>query len=339
MKLICSIVLLIYQFTCLAQVDFNVLLDSVINRTKQTSMYSSQINWDSLSKEVHLKAANVQSIQDLKPAFTILLNGLGDVHARIINAQDYSTIAYFTDYDKLNHPDKRAREDEIWKIVNDTSLKFESRLLADRIGYLRIVGIPPNIDIAKEAEKIRNALIHLSNLNVEKWIIDLQYNGGGNMHPMVSGIAPLIGEGLVGSLSDLNGKKQFDWEIKNGNFIYYGYQALNLPYEPKFKNIPQVAVLTSKWTVSSGELLATCFKGRPNTRFFGEMTGSLTTNNNWEIVQDQVIVNISTGIYCDRNGIIYKYNIPVDVEIPFKVYDSLEQDDCIQKAILWLMAR
>lgn len=94
--------------------------------------------------------------------------------------------------------------------------------------------------------------------------------------------------------------------------------------------------LTSCWTVSSGEVVATCFKGRPNTKFFGEATGGFTTNNNWEIINDQLILNISTGIYCDRNGIIYDKNIPVDVEIPFEVVKETEKDKSVIEAIKWL---
>lgn len=337
MKSVCTILLILFNLICFGQTDVKVILDSVFVRTKQISMYSSLINWDSLRKEVFLKAENASTLQDLKPAFTTLLNGLLDKHGRILNAKTYVTIAYFTDYSKLNHPDKRIREPEVWKVVNDTSLQFEYKILTGRIGYLKIVGIAPNIDIEKESIKIRSAVIKLSKAKVDKWIIDLRYNGGGNMHPMVSGIAPIIGDGKVGSLINLNGEKLFDWEILNSNFIYEGFQAVTLPNKPIFKKQQKVAVLTSKWTVSSGEIVATCFKGRPNTKFFGEMTGSYTTSNSWEIINDQIIINISTGIFCDRNGISYEYNIPVDVEIPFELNMDPEKSKCIIEAKNWLL--
>lgn len=339
MKKVIIILLLLLNLSCLGQTSANVILDSVFLRAKQTTMYSPLINWDSLRKEVYLRAENAKTVQDLKPAFTTLLNGIHDKHGKILDAKNYATIAYFTDFERLNHPDKRVREPEIWKIVNDTSLQFEYKILKGGIGYLKIVGIAPNVDIEKESKKIRNAVLKLSKVKVEKWIIDLRYNGGGNMHPMVSGIAPIIGDGKVGCLKNLNGESLFDWEILNSNFIYAGYQAVTLPNEPKFKKQPKVAVLTSKWTVSSGEIVATCFKGRPNTKFFGEMTGSYTTGNNWEIINNQIILSISTGVYGDRNGILYKYNIPVDVEIPFEVVKETEKDKCIIEAKKWLMEK
>lgn len=327
---------LIIPLACLGQTNIESLLDSVIVRTKQTSMYASQVNWDSLSKHVYSKAINATSINDLKPAFEALLNGIGDKHGKIINAKTYLPLASFTDFENLKNRDHRVKDGETWSIINDTSSRFSYRILEENVGYLKIVGIAPNVNIEAESKKIREAVIALTNKGVESWVIDLRYNGGGNMHPMVSGIAPIIGDGIVGSLIDLEGEELFNWEIKEGKFIYAGYQAVTLDNLPKFKRLPKVAILTSRWTVSSGEIVATCFKGRSNTKFFGEATGGYTTNNSWEIVNNEVIVVISTGIFSDRNGNSYPLNIPVNQEITFEVVKNIEDDHCISEAITWL---
>ncbi len=212
---------------------------------------------------------------------------------------------------------------------------FECKLLKGNIGYIKLVGIAPNVDIQAESEKIRNEIIKLNKNKIHGWIIDLRYNGGGNMHPMVTGIAPLIGDGKVGCLKNLKGENIFDWEIKYSNFVYQNNQILTLPNKPKFKKPQKIAVLMSKYTVSSGELVATCLKGRPNTKFFGEASGSLTTNNNWEYINNEVILNISTGVFCDRNEVCYEYNIPVDVEIPFEIVKETEEDRSVVEAKRW----
>lgn len=158
------------------------------------------------------------------------------------------------------------------------------------------------------------------------------------MHPMMADIAPLVGNGWVGSLVNSQEEKLFDWEIKESNFIYNGYQAVTLPSKPDFKKNPKIAVLTSRWTVSSGEIVATTLKGRSDTRFFGEATGGYTTNNGWDIIGNEVILVI-TGIYCDRNGYSYDINIPVEEEIPFTVIIEKDKDDCILAAKKWLVGR
>ena len=333
-----TLIILVFAFAANAfgQANPREILDAVCKKAKEISLYSSKIDWDDLQKKVYAKAENAKTINDLKPAFETLLNGLRDHHGKIMNAKDFSVIANFTDYENLNHPDKRPRDLATWKIVNDVSLQFSYKILKGKIGYLKIVGIAPNVDIEKESKRIREAVIELSNKKVDKWVIDLRYNGGGNMHPMMAGIAPLIGDGIVGSLVDLKGEKQFDWEIKNGNFIYGGFQAVNLPNTPKFIKSPKIAVLTSRWTVSSGEIVATALKGRPNTRFFGEATGSYTTGNSWEIINNEAIVVISTGLFSERNGKVYEISIPVDEEMPFEAGTEIEADKAVIAANKWL---
>jgi carboxyl-terminal processing protease len=339
MRRITILFLMFENAICFGQTNVKILLDSVIMKSKETSMYSTLVNWDSLQKQVYSKAENAKTIQDLKPAFETLLNGLRDHHGKIIDATNYSTIANFTDYKNKRFSDNRERNIEDWKVVNDTALKFDYKILNSKIGYLKIVGIGPNVDIEKESKKIREAIITLLKKGIENWIIDLRYNAGGNMNPMMAGISPLIGDGIVGKLVNLNGDLLYNWEIKNGNFIYDGLQVVDLANIPKFKTLPKIAVLTSRWTVSSGEVVATTLKGRPNTKFFGEATGGSTTNNGWEIINNELIVCISTGIYCDRNGTIFEKNIPVDVEIPFVVISDPEKDKCIIEAKKWLMEK
>ncbi len=327
---------LFLNIVCFSQTNIKSLLDSVLVKTRETSMYAKSINWDSLQKQVYLKAENAKTIQELKPAFETLLNGLRDHHGRVLDASNYSTLAYFTDYKNQRFVDKRAKDIEIWKAVNDTSLKFDYKILKGNIGYLKIVGIGPNVDIQKESEKIRNAVIKMSNKKIDKWIIDLRYNGGGNMYPMVSGIAPLIGEGIVGKLVSANYDILFNWTITNGNFVYDVPDIVSLPNKPIFKVIPKIAVLTSRWTASSGEIVATTLKGRPNTKFFGEATGGYATNVGWEVIDEKIILAISTGMFCDRNGVVYNKNIPVDKEILFEVLKETDKDKCVIEAIKWL---
>ncbi len=312
------------------------LIDSVLARTQRISLYADRVNWDSLGMAVRKGAADAGQIEDLKPAFETLLNSLGDHHGVILDATTYSTIARYTDWDHLDHPDTRPRDPAAWQWINGPENIFLHGYLDDSVGYLRIPGISPQTDSEGEARHIREAVITLAKREVKGWIIDLRYNGGGNVHPMLAGLGPLVGDGIVGHLADGRGRLVFDAEIREGNFIFAGQQAVDLPNEPTFHDPPKVAVLTSRYTVSSGELVATAFKGRPKTRFFGEATGSMTTNNAWEIVGGQVILNISTAWFADREGIVYRINIPVDVEVEDSILEHEGEDPVVAAALAWL---
>jgi carboxyl-terminal processing protease len=321
------------------QSNTKMVLDSVLLVCKSTSMYTESINWDSLSKAVYLQAEGAESIADLQPAFQTLLNGLGDKHACIRNAGTYNVITCFNDFKQLSFNDTRERSMDAWYMMNNPDFKFSYQIIDNQIGYLKVVGIGPGADMLQEAQSIRKAIETISNAGITNWIIDLRYNAGGNMNPMMSGLSPLFGNGKVGSTVSSSGTPIFEWTFTDGNFIYAGVQAIDLPYQQTFETPQQIAVLTSRWTVSSGELVAVAFKGQAHTRFFGEVTGGYSTNNNFVPIQNEVVVTISTGFYCDRNGIIYNYNVPVDEEIPFIIETEITKDTGIAATTAWLLSK
>lgn len=311
------------------------ILDTVISKSKEISYYSKPVNWDSLSSKIYVAAKDAKEIDDLIPAFEMLLNGLRDHHGQIRRTSDYSIIANFTDHKNSRNLDKREYDSEIWKVVNNVESRYEYALLPNKIGYLRIVGVGPNLDGQKEAERIRKSLTELCNKKVNKWIVDLRYNGGGNINVMLAGIAPLLDTKTVVTIQDEHKSIIATAEIRKGNFWYRGSNVFPIIEKTKIQN-PKVAVLISRWTTSSGEFVAVAFKGQKNTKFFGEETDGKTTENSWEIINNEIALVISTGVYCDRNGNVYTDNVKPDKEIIFEVEENKEKDQGIIKAIKWL---
>ncbi len=311
------------------------ILDSVISKSKEISYYSESVNWASLSTEMHSSAKGARNVNELKPAFEILLNGLRDHHGQIRKLSDYSILASFTDHQNSRKTDDRAFDSEIWGIVNDIESRFEYATLPNNIGYLRVVGVGPNIDGQKEAERIRSAIEELNRNNVTDWILDLRYNGGGNINVMLAGLAPLLDAEKIVSIQNKNGDTQITAEIKKGDFWYAENNVFPIKSKPVIRN-PKIAILTSRWTSSSGEFVAVAFKGQKRVKFFGEKTGGYTTNNSWEIINNEIALIISTGIYCDRNGNKYKEYVMPDKEIPFEVEFDKEKDNGIIEVVNWL---
>lgn len=336
-NLMVLVVFLSLTGTIRAQDSWKDILDTAATRARQVSLYRREINWDSLHRAMHALADKAQSLDDIKPALQAMINGLRDMHGKVLVAGTYEQIAGFTDWAHVRNPDTRPRETLAWNVINDSSMRFSYQLLDKKIAYLKIAGIPPNADPLAEAKKIRAGVVALSQSDPSGWIVDLRYNGGGNMNPMVSGLATLIGDGPAGKLVDLDMAEVFDWRIAEGQFVFGGATNTRLANEPMFKGHPKVAVLLSRYTVSSGELLATSFKGRPQTKFFGEASGGYTTSNGWEVINNKIILAISTAIYADRNGNAYPFSIPVDVECPLQLPGDVKDDQCIQLASGWLL--
>lgn len=317
------------------EAELTKILDTVISKSKEISYYSKTVNWETLSSKIYESATNAKQIEDLKPAFEILLNGLKDHHGMIRKSANGAIIAHFTDYKNSRNKSKREYSSENWKIVNDVNSRYEYALLPNKIGYLKIVAVGGNIDGQKEAERIRNSLTELYENKVNKWIIDLRYNGGGNINIMLAGISPLLDTKTVVKIQDVNKNILFTGDIIKNDFWYAGNNVHKMGKKPKIRN-PKIAILTSRWTTSSGELVAVAFKGQKNTKFFGEPTEGKTTNNSWEIINNEIALVISTGVYCDRNGNVYVDNVKPDKEIAFEVEENKEKDKGIIEAVDWL---
>lgn len=314
----------------LGPAELKQYLDKVIEHAKAASLYREGVDWGTVEKDFYDKAKNAETVEGLAPAFTFLLSALKDFHGKFYYKNQQ--IAYW--YGELKENQKKI-DPKIWSAIQSGQYKFKYRLLDKNTGYLRIAGLPMG-DNLKMSQEIRNAVCELKSQKAGKWIIDLRYNGGGNMYPMLEGLAPILGDGVIGGAKDFNGKPISIWKIKDSDFYYDDELAVDLPDNCRFKSPPKVAVLTSQYTTSSGEVVAVAFKGRSNTRFFGENTSGFTTVTGWQTIKDNLVMSISTAFYNDRKGTIYRDYIDVDERVDFTLSEDIKNDDAVNKAIAWL---
>jgi carboxyl-terminal processing protease len=207
-------------------------------------------------------------------------------------------------------------------------------LIGRNVGYVRIVGLPMGDNTAM-AKQIEDAVCRLLRQGATRWIIDLRYNGGGNVNPMAEGIAAVIGDGAVGGWKGLTRPEDGTWSIANGDFVNEGY-SVHLPNGCRMPAGRKVAVLTGVHTASSGEALAVMFKGRANTRFFGGKTLGMITVTDWTVINDSTAMTISVGHYMDRTGRVYDQFVDVDELVTFAPTESFASDLGVQRALGWL---
>ncbi len=307
----------------------SVEFDPIVSKAKETSLYAASIDWDEINK----KFVELRSSGELEAALEFLLNSLGDKHGTFRSSKDFSIVANFTG--EQMEPDTRDPK-FVDEVINDTSARFSYRLLDRGIGYLKVVGIGPG-DVKTQADAIRQGLNDLNGQEVDKWILDLRFNGGGNMEPMLAGLAPLLGNGIVGGA--VKGEREItrEYHIENGLFFNSGRLVCRMENVPSDVSGEKVAVLTSRYTASSGELVGVSFKGRANTRFIGESTAGYTTGNGFDRIGEDLVMVISQDLFMDRNGVRYDQRVGVDEEIEFQHDVAMEDDPQIGAAIRWLV--
>lgn len=331
MKNTLSFVVLFFLLSSCKSQQKETHFNPIVLRAKETSLYADQVDWEKVNSEFIKLTKGKEKVDALKPGLQYLINSLGDKHAQFRSPKDHSIIVSYTG--TIKGKDDRNSE-YINTVINDVSAKFSYQLLDNEIGYLKVVSIGPG-DVKEQADFIRKGVIDLKTKQVDKWIIDLRDNGGGNMEPMMSGLAPLIGEGFVAGAINIKNEIR-PYTIENGQFSNYGRLACEMSNHPKISPSEKVVVLLSRYTVSSGELVAVAFKGRENTKFIGEETGGYTTGNGYDKINDDLIMIISQDVFIDRNKIKYDKKVGVDEYIEFQHDVARENDNQMNAAIAWL---
>ena len=333
-------IIIIIQFLLLsvygiAQSTF-IPTNEIVRKAQETSLYAKNVDWKKVDARFIEISKGRKDTKSLIPALQYLINELGDKHATIRSTKDYQILVSYTGPNKSK--DNR-KPDYVNNVINDTEAKFGCQEYAfhdGTYGHLNIVGIGGNASVDDEATIMQNCIRQLKSTGTNKWIVDLRNNGGGNMNPMLAGMAPLFKDGFIGGGTDANNNLIHKYEIKDGNF----YDTDRLVYDTKNRimncSTDPVVVLTSKYTISSGELVAVAFKGRPNTKFVGETTAGYTTGNGYEIITDELAMIISKSYFTDRNLVKYENNVGVDLEIPFEEGSNNMIDKQFNKARTWL---
>lgn len=299
---------------------------------EENSLHRKEINWIEFKEKVYLQTRGIKTIDSLVAQYPLFFKWLNDFHGAV--TLDGKWIKW-----------REGRPSRKMNAMMDSVFKRGPGLKVDRwddIGYFRMPPVPALApDIPKWTQKLVDSLCRISPATAKGWIIDLRLNGGGNIWPMLTSLASLIGEGTVGGIKYIDGREDSRSFIEHskpyGNNQFYSIpnQTCVLPTS----DLP-VAVLIGPATGSSGEGLLLAFKGRPNTVIIGEpSSGYVTSNSNWPL-HKRVELFLATGYMKDRQGNYYTDSIQPDLFI--KDGDDFYQpgqDLKISKAKEWLKTR
>jgi C-terminal processing protease CtpA/Prc len=204
--------------------------------------------------------------------------------------------------------------------------------LPGRIGYVKVGAFAGRgTEAAAFAKAIQRTIMAADKDDLIGWIVDLRGNAGGNMWPMVAGLGPVLGEGVIGYFIDPTGVESA-WEYHDGASWDGGVvqQSVDAPYRLR-RAQPRVAVLTDHGTASSGEATAIAFKGRPNARSFGAPTCGLSTAIENYAMSDGASLNLTVSVMADRTRTKYGYAVGPDEIV-------MNGTEVVERAIAWLQA-
>ena len=335
MKVFLKIVLLSISFWANAQRPASRLpdslqnyIDTVLNIVQARSLYTKQADWTLIRDSANRLAANAKNIQDLMPAVEYIFTAIGDYHGGLT----YRGQRYGMKPKEITVRDDLATG---WKLGPEVRIE----LLESGIAY---ISIPPIWALTVEettryAQQIQDSVCKLNRVGIRGWIIDLRFNLGGNMYAMIGGLGNLIGDGVLGSFVETNGKTT-DFSLRQGDVFEGTKRWTNLRETCNVGAHPKIAVLLSQITSSSGEMLAISLKGRPLTRFFGENTaGYVTANDDPYFIDKNSMLLVASANVRDRNDKSYMEFVQPDVVIiDGDDFADLKSDKKIKVSLDWL---
>lgn len=305
-------------------------LDSCLQLLENNSLYADRVQWPTIRQQVLDKAKSAQQKSDGFEALQIAFEALGDKHA-----------AYY-------------QYNDSYRINNDALLKRYSgslreewakgpRITTQMIGHIAYISVPfmgakNQQQIDWYANWLYDSIASLQLKKPRAWIIDLRLNGGGNIRPMMAGLAPFFADGIVSYYINKDGSACDEAAFSNGNYLINGMPQATIKNKIHGLFPVKVAVLTGPGTASSGELTAAVFSERLNTILIGSNTAGLANATNGFLLNGgDTYFLISTAAIANHRRVPFPETIYPTLPVNSNdAFTDIENDTTVRAALDWL---
>ncbi len=283
-------------FSCGEELDedyVNPALQSALALAENQSFKKYDIDWE----ETNTMVIEEYKTNGFKSAMIKLLDALDDDHSYYISSMGEW-------YLQSELPNYTYQDYQIDKV--------------EGIGYIKVPGFFGSGSTGAGrsfAEDIQESIRNQDKDSISYWIVDLSENTGGNMYPMIAGLGPFYSETILGYFINPEGVETIYGYINGSSFVQDEITTITSvsdPYQLKNPNA-KVAVIIDRKNGSSGEATAISFKGRPNTRFFGQPTYGVSTAISQKELSNGGVFGLAVAKMADRNKHIYGEEIIPDV--------------------------
>ncbi len=330
-------ILLILSFSNTIQAqDFNTSQDSInffyenlFDVMKSGYLFKENVNWEKVESEIN---TNLKQYSDFKTS----LNEISTFFD--ITKADHSRV-YYDDQEFSGNFPGPTKDDftEQWIKKYKTKPQFEVKVLDNRYGYILVPGMYSEKNLHNQSQDLYDQIAKIKRSNrLQGWIIDLRFNTGGDIYPMLLALYDFLGDNVVWGVLDINKNLVNEIALKKGKYKANSKTVSYIKPDGELLDETKVAVITNIATGSSGEITALAFKGRKNTIFIGEKTFGKTTANTKADLPFGAFMTLMTGYDCDRNGNYYEKIIPDITVIEQDNFDDLLLDGNIQEAIKFI---
>ena len=305
-------------------------IDSSLAVLENNSLYAKNVSWPDIRKRVYAAAGSATTKAGTFTALKIAFDALGDKHAAFYQYDD----EYRIPNDAL-----LARYTDSIKATWKKGSRIVKQMIATT-AYIRVpfMGAGKQEDIDKYANWLNDTVAALQKNDPASWIIDLRLNGGGNIRPMLAGLAAFFEDGVVGYCIERDGSATDESAFSNGNFTITGISQATIKNKIPSLAKAKVAVLIGPGTASSAEGVAVVFRQRKGTKLFGEHSAGLANaTNGFVFNNNNSYFLLSVANLGDKNKKVLPEYVTPDVTVKSNdAFNDLSKDTVVQAAIKWL---
>lgn len=232
-------------------------LDRVLDLLQRGHINKARVNWVAVRAGAESRAAHAQTPADTYAGIRWVIAQLNEHHTLFLPPRT-----------NLNA-----------MATGPSPVPLEVKPLGQHVASLRLPGIgypPRSPEAARYVATLRDGIAGQQQAGACGWIVDLREDTGGDVYPMLNGLAPLLGPPPWAGFQNADGRLSTLGVV--GDQITETPLA-SWPAPPATTDLPPLAVLLGPHTTSAGEMMALALAGRANARSFGAPTAGFTTGN------------------------------------------------------------
>lgn len=285
-----------YKYSNLGREDIRALR-AAIRILKVDAFFSSSIDW-SVEPERTWTLAN--SDGNINRALSRLVAQLGDNHSRYLSVDE-------------------VRKWDTDPVLSSILIKKSTK---DGIGYISLPTFAGQSQEAVEhySLQVRSAISTLQPSVSCGWVVDLRGNFGGNMAPMLDGIAPFLSDAPYFYWK----RKPGFWDFLNGSPVRVAWQGRAGSGNRVTADLP-LAILQDASTSSAAELVLLSLKQRERTKSFGASSAGKPTGNQAIPLPNGGVLAVTTSVPLTKDG--RTWTSPIHPDVPMS--GSSQQDDSV----------
>ncbi|HEV2480442.1 MAG TPA: S41 family peptidase [Puia sp.] len=306
------------------------LLTEALSFMEKNYYRRDEVNWPEFEARAKQQLMTAGNCEDAYASISWCFKQLNERHSFIMSPARAAKYTGDEDDPAL------SPEPPLSELVGD----IHSEWLQDSIAYLSVPWVTTDDSLICEriADSLQRVIARLdARGGISRWIIDLRKNTGGNIWPMLTGIGPLLGDGVCGYF--VSGDDRVPISYRDGSAIqgrHVRCRVSNQGYRT-LRAQKSIVVLTGRRTVSAGEFVALAFKGRSQTLLIGEPTAGLTTGNATYSLSDKSLLVLTICQEADCSGHVCDGSIVPDKLIP--AAPTAGDDPAKEAAVNWLTSR